>query len=482
MSLLQDFTFVQGLGALSVLFITYVVGRAIYNVTLHPLARFPGPLNRTAFAFPGLLNTCKGNYVSDVWAAHQKYGEVVRVAPDALSFASPAAWNDIYSLQNGKSQLAKDFKRFPDRPEAIHLFGSNDEDHARIRKIISYGFTGAAVRRQQGLVDGHIATLMEKLAQSAGTKIDLNHWSNVFTFDVMSHLTFGESFNSLPSGKLHPFTIDFFGKMKIFPIIYVSREYYLVNLLLKLMMMVPSIKREQEEFFEATKARVDKRMAQDVPDLHDFMKYILENNHEKGMTKQEIDGTTTVLLNAGGQETATCLISTVYYLLNHPDALRKAREGALKDDSTYIDAAITEALRVHPPVSGNIQRRTGRAGHVIDGHFVPPNTSVGVSQFAACHSPTNFARPESFIVERWLPNPSTEFKNDKKGAYQPFSVGPRNCIGKSLALMVASRALTQLLKQFDIELCEESNKWDEGQKFDVGWDRPPMFVTLKRRV
>ncbi|KAI3326359.1 putative benzoate 4-monooxygenase cytochrome P450 [Xylariaceae sp. AK1471] len=482
MTLLHDFMFAPGLGALLVLFITYVIGRAIYNVTLHPLARFPGPLSRTAFALPGLWNTCKGNYVSDVWAAHQKYGEVVRIAPDALSFSSAAAWNDIYSLRNGKSQLAKDYKRFPDRPEAIHLFGSNDEDHARIRKIISYGFTGSAVRRQQGLVDGHIATLIEELTQSAGSKIDLNHWFNVFTFDVMSHLTFGESFNSLPSGKLHPFTVDFFGKMKIFPIIYVSREYYLVNLLMKLMMMVPSIKREQEEFFEATKARVDKRMGQNVPDLHDIMKYILENNHEKGMTKEEIEGTTTVLLNAGGQETATCLVSTVFYLLKHPDMLLKARESALADDSIYIDAAITEALRVHPPVSGNIQRRTGSAGHVINGQFVPPNTSVGVSQFAACHSPLNFTKPESFIVARWLANGPKEFEKDNKGAYQPFSVGPRNCIGKSLALMVASRALTQLLKQFEIELCRESNKWDEGQKFDVGWDRPPLYVVLKRRM
>lgn len=34
---------------------------------------------------------------------HEKYGEVVRIAPDELSFISPGAWNDIYGIKSGKS-------------------------------------------------------------------------------------------------------------------------------------------------------------------------------------------------------------------------------------------------------------------------------------------------------------------------------------------------------------------------------------------
>ncbi|KAL9084049.1 MAG: hypothetical protein Q9165_008250 [Trypethelium subeluteriae] len=214
------------------------------------------------------------------------------------------------------------------------------------------------------------------------TKTDINKWFNIFTFDIMSHLTFGESFASLPTGELHPFTIDFFGKMKIFPMIYVSREYGLVNTLMKMMMKIPSIARQQEEYFEATKAMVDKRMSKDPPDQPDFLGYIMQNNTEKGMNKPEIDGTTTVLLNAGGQETATCLSSTVYYLLSNIPALRAAQEDAAKNDpanAAYISAAVNEALRLHPPVAGNFQRRTGKSGHVIDGTYVPPNVCLVLS-------------------------------------------------------------------------------------------------------
>lgn len=47
---------------------------------------------------------------------------------------------------------------------------------------------------------------------------------------------------------------------------------------------------------------------------------------------------------------------------------------------------------------------------------------------AAYHSPANFADPKSFIPERFLGDP--QFENDSKTVLQPFSFGPRNCIGR----------------------------------------------------
>jgi cytochrome P450 len=55
---------------------------------------------------------------------------------------------------------------------------------------------------------------------------------------------------------------------------------------------------------------------------------------------------------------------------------------------------------------------------------------VGVPQFAAYSSPLNFAQPESFIPERMLHGHDAKFDNDRKAVLQPFSTGPRNCIGK----------------------------------------------------
>jgi cytochrome P450 len=54
-------------------------------------------------------------------------------------------------------------------------------------------------------------------------------------------------------------------------------------------------------------------------------------------------------------------------------------------------------------------------------------TTVYVTGYAVFHSPANFRNPEDFIPERWI---SSEYDSDNKSALQPFSIGPRNCVGK----------------------------------------------------
>ena len=57
-------------------------------------------------------------------------------------------------------------------------------------------------------------------------------------------------------------------------------------------------------------------------------------------------------------------------------------------------------------------------------------TSVGVHQYSAYHTSANFANPEKFVPERWLDPTPEEYRHDDKAAFQPFSIGPRNCVGK----------------------------------------------------
>lgn len=59
----------------------------------------------------------------------------------------------------------------------------------------------------------------------------------------------------------------------------------------------------------------------------------------------------------------------------------------------------------------------------------PFQTFVQMSPFAANLSPANFSQPDSFIPERWL-NEDFRFVLDDKSVLQPFSIGPRNCIGQ----------------------------------------------------
>ena len=123
-----------------------------------------------------------------------------------------------------------------------------------------------------------------------------------------------------------------------------------------------------------------------------------------------------------------------------------------------------------------MQRITNPQGNVIAGRFVPGGTSVSVSHWACYHSVENFRDPDKFVPERWLGD--DRYKDDRKKALQPFSLGPRNCLGMNLAYAEIRVILARLLWNFDIELCDESKNWMEGIKVFMIYQRPSLMVKL----
>jgi hypothetical protein len=59
-------------------------------------------------------------------------------------------------------------------------------------------------------------------------------------------------------------------------------------------------------------------------------------------------------------------------------------------------------------------------------------TGLDIWQMAMFRFPRNFTKPDQFIPDRWLPGSPRfkEFAGDRQQAFQPFSAGPRNCIGR----------------------------------------------------
>lgn len=108
--------------------------------------------------------------------------------------------------------------------------------------------------------------------------------------------------------------------------------------------------------------------------------------------------------------------------------------------------------------------------------------------------------PDAFIPERWLPESSplnnqsssdppfehSTFLNDKKSVVQPFSVGPRNCIGVNLAYAEMRLVLACLLWNFDLKVPETLFKGAirkellifEEQKTYALWEREPFKVQI----
>lgn len=231
----------------------------------------------------------------------------------------------------------------------------------------------------------------------------------------------------------------------------------------------------------------------------DFIWYILKQREKKNeVSDDEVIMNAALFIVAGSETTATELCGLTNYLLRNPEIFKKLKDElrtACKTESDvnmdvlsslpYMNACIEEGLRIFPPVPIGLLRTVPKGGSLIDGHAVPGGTSVCVSSWGAAHSKANFADPDTFIPERFLDTPDSKarFSNDIKKAAQPFSTGPRGCIGRNLTYVELRLILGALLWNFDLEFSDGAPLWDPKDEFKGlraynTWEKSPLMVRL----
>jgi cytochrome P450 len=183
---------------------TWILLWGAYNLYLHPLRSYPGPKLWAAYRVPYILSNVRGRLPYDVHSLHQKYGPVVRVAPDHLVFTSPEAWNDIYGLQSNRIQNRKDPHAYSPQMKGweMNIIYAEDSVHQKLRRIYGPAFTPKALEEQQGMLLKYADMLVEQLKGKVGEEgnggesvQDLSAWYNFTTFDLTGDFAFGEAFH-----------------------------------------------------------------------------------------------------------------------------------------------------------------------------------------------------------------------------------------------------------------------------------------------
>ena len=459
-----------------------------------------------------------GTTVENVTRLHEKYGEVVRLSPNEVSFISgETAWQDIYGFRTGKMKghenMPKDPAWYAPPPTASHIIVANDVDHTRFRRTLSHAFSEKALAQQEVLIQGYVDQLVKQIKEvisKDNVPLDMTQWFNWCTFDIIADLVFGEPFGNLQERATHKHIDLLFSSLKAFRFFYA--KYYWPFLTRSVNAMAPKgIMKARQEWYHwvafKTKARVEKETQRP-----DFMTEILKHNGEKGvqLTDAELSSNASVLLIAGSETTATLLSGVTYCLLKNPRVLQKLKNevrGQWKEynditldevsKSPYLLAVLQEALRYFPPVPTGFERRVAKGGESVSGYFMPEGTALSVSSYPTAHSERNFKDPELFVPERWMGD--ARYANDNREAIQPFSFGPRNCIGRvSLAkgnlcyksnMLISSRQnlayaemrliLAKIIWSFDLELDPKSENWMKECKVMTLWQKPELAVHVK---
>lgn len=209
----------------------------------------------------------------------------------------------------------------------------------------------------------------------------------------------------------------------------------------KLILQSSFIRKAQHKHFNYTKDRVNRRLSltPERPDL--WTKIIEKSKGPDGLTLDEHHSNGSIFMLAGTETTATALSGTIYHLLrnrNYLDnlvaeirtAFSRSEDVGLEKLARlkYLQAVLQEGLRMYPPVPSMLPRRIPQGGAVMGGFFMPGGTNVGVHQLATYRMEAHFRKAGEFRPERWLGD--EEFRGDHADALEPFSVGPRNCLGK----------------------------------------------------
>ncbi len=190
----------------------------------------------------------------------------------------------------------------------------------------------------------------------------------------------------------------------------------------------------------------------------DMLSMLIEARDEGGAALSEDDliGHAGVIFAAGHETSSNALSWTLFLLAQHPRILADLCDelhGKLRGSAPtfedlaelpLLDQVIKESLRLFPPAPLN-HRITARDSE-LGQYQIPTGTEVLSSIYHTHRMPEVYTDPLLFKPERWAsldPGPY---------AYNPFSAGPRMCIGATFAQFEIKVVLATLLQRFRLEL------------------------------
>ena len=177
---------------------------ALHKLLSSPLASLPGPWYTK---FTGLLlksNELRAQRRHYIHKLHQKYGPVVRLAPNEVSFASLEGMKEIYTSGGSgydKTNFYDLFKQYDIR----NMFSTlGKTDHSNRKKLYADVYANSNILRPETLasIQERAQSFVRQCTQSSGSGVDVYVPLHCYALDCATHHLFHPyGSNSLDGGK-----------------------------------------------------------------------------------------------------------------------------------------------------------------------------------------------------------------------------------------------------------------------------------------
>lgn len=424
-------------------------------------------------------------------------GSVVRLAPNRYSINDGEAVKVILGHHNAleKSKYYLPFGH----PDRNNLFTEPSlAVHAKIRRPIAQLYSQTTLLSYEPFVDTCNTILLKILEEHAqnGKALNVRELMQLYAFDVIGEITVGSRFGMMEEGGDKSGIIKAIDQMLNYgAIIGLLPEWYWpiaammnrLGLVAGAFAITDFVSRHIDDRVSGrTKSRDDRS------DCLDKMLPLEQAGKATRLHTHEAAGSN---IGAGSDTTAISITAIIAYLTMHPKTLAALRHeideatvmGTLSDPATfqeaqklpYLQAVISESLRVHPAVGAPVTRIVGTQGLQIAGQYFPPGTEVGVNAWVI-HNNKSIFGPDAHVFrpERWLTG-NKEERAVLDRNFMSFGAGPRTCIGKNISLLEMSKVIPQIVRNYDFEILPDA--MGELFTWKTRWFTKPNFHAVVRR-
>ncbi|KAI5921322.1 cytochrome P450 [Camillea tinctor] len=489
--------------------VTYFVVLGVYNHFFHPLAKFPGPFLGSITDWYLVYVICSVPTLG--LELHKKYGPIVRLAPNLLSFSDATLLPRVYHRSADKPKFYSSW-----------IFGNTSamfqslkhEDHYAKKKLVAPCFSMNALKANyEGKIDERIDEFCVKLRERSsipGKPVDFSEHLRWFLSDVWSHLAYGQPKGFVAQGR------DVQGLMAS-----LQGMYSLSAKAAVMPWLVPLLRnpwwrkhvwsstrtfKNMDNLFSNYETMMDLRKSNKGLEKEKLIFDDLDPSKNPGEYQFSPDDlkAEVITFTAATLDGVAAFVSPFMdNLLTRPEAYARVvaeiqaadRAGALSrpvvtyDETaqlTYFTACVRETLRRDPPAQTILPRLVSRPGYALfDGAaHVPAGAQMGASPYIIHRDERVFGPdPEVWRPERWIqeesgmgPREHEAYvkRMEKYGMW--WGYGDRECTGRYYAQLEMQKLCVEMLRRFDVRSANEENRFKYA-RWAVGmfWNQQIIF-------
>lgn len=418
-------------------------------ITFVNLSKIPGP---RFFKYFLIVKKFQRNILQGFNETHQTYGDIA-------SFPWPMNSVIIYSPKFYKQVLIDQSKKYGKGEQADEIraivgngLGTNNDykSWVRNRSIVSREFTKKSSHEYYEVINSIVDSHVKKYH----AKIDICDQSKKLTLDIASNIFLGL--------KLDEAEISYFNEAVEFTSVVAYERIFQFFPIPYWVPLLKHIKFKKYFSFIDTTIRnaINTERQEQKSKLNILSRLVHAKDPEtnESLTDLEVRDEIITILIAGYETTAFTLTWFFALMAKHQDIqdklfseLKNYDGDNIVEDVEYFSQVVSEVMRLYPALP--VLSRKALVDTQIGDFHIPKNTNVVLPIYVTQRSESYLKEPLSFNPDR--------FKDDeinKNHISNPFSKGPRRCVGETMALMEIAIIVKKVMCEYKIFLDGEFPK------------------------